>query len=192
MVYGVSPQYLSSGWGVDGFSLQHFWDSSVSPHVAVVCSFPLLYGVPLFEYTTVDLPIILLTDIWVVSRKYVAMIILVHVFFFVVHIRTYWCRLVCFCLVKESNCQWRFFHWALVSISGGPEFPLGPVTPKLGSSLPARGLSITYWFNISGLYIVCPALHKVPETQLGAFQVPADRVLDYIAYYCIPSSWIRA
>lgn len=74
MVYGVSPQYLSSGWGVDGFSLQHFWDSSVSPHVAVVCSFPLLYGVPLFEYTTVDLPIILLTDIWVVSRKYVAMI----------------------------------------------------------------------------------------------------------------------
>ena len=58
----------------------------MSPHVAVVCSFPLLYGVPLFEYATVHLPIILLMDIWVVSRKYVAMIILVHVFFFF-----FWC-----------------------------------------------------------------------------------------------------
>ena len=51
----------------------------MSSHVAVVCSFPLLYSTPLFEYTTVHLPIILFMDICVVFRKYVAKIILVHV-----------------------------------------------------------------------------------------------------------------
>ena len=62
---------------------------------------------------------------------------------------------------------------ALVGISGDPEIPLGPAIPQLGSYLPARGLSITYGFNISGLYILSPVLHKVLKTQLGDF--PSSR-----------------
>ena len=61
VVYNFSPWYPPSGLG--GLSLWHFWDSSVSSHVAVVCSFPLLYSTPWFEYTAVHLPIILLMDI---------------------------------------------------------------------------------------------------------------------------------
>lgn len=80
------------GWRVDGFHLQRFCYSSLLSSVAVVCSRPLLYNVPLFEKNIVYLLIDSISGYLGCFRflylwKYIAMIILVHVF--LVHVRTH-------------------------------------------------------------------------------------------------------
>lgn len=73
------------------------------------------------------------------NRKYVAVIILfIYFLIFLVHLRTHWCWLVCFCLVEESKCQQRVFGCALVSTRGASEFPPGLAPKRLSSRLPAR------------------------------------------------------
>ena len=74
----------SSGSGF--FLLLHDWDSSTLLYLSVASSFSFQSGIPLFEYTTVYLSILLLMDIRVIPIKLFlinppAVNIFVHVFF---------------------------------------------------------------------------------------------------------------
>lgn len=118
----------------------------------------LCYSVSLFENNTVYLLIDSINGYlgyfqFLYLWKYVPVTFL---YMFFDAYRTHKCWFACFCLGKDSNCQWRLFSCALVNIPGSPEFPLAQHPPRFSSSLHSRDCQSLVQYIWTDHYGPCP------------------------------------